>query len=182
MMKIGCVAKKILILLGAGLALGLSGRPDQYFKIIKSAAKEWRDIDSRVLKRAIKKLYKSKLVRISDNADGSTSVALSDAGLKRTLRFNLDKLKLKNPGKWDGFWRIVIFDIPESQKRTRDAFARKLFDLGFKAIQRSVFAYPHDCKDELEFVIEIFELKPFVRTMLVKEIDIGLDLRHRFKV
>ena len=180
--KFGRVTKKILILLGAGLALGLSHRPDQYFKIIKSAAREWREIDARVLRKSIKKLYESKLVDITDNSDGTTSVIINDAGLKRTLRFNLDKLKLKNPGRWDGLWRIIIFDIPEKYKRARDAFAVKLLDLGFKAIQRSVFVYPHDCKEELDFITEVFELKPFVRTIIAKDIDIGSDLRHRFKI
>lgn len=180
--RMGAVAKKILIILGTGVALGLSARPDQYFKILNSAAKEWQDINFRLLKRAIKRLYEAKLINIIDNPDGTTSATLSEGGQKRVLRFNLDKLKLKRPAKWDGLWRMIIFDIPEKYKRARDAFANKLLNLGFKCIQRSVLVYPYDCQDELDFIIEVFELRPFVRIILVKEIDIDLDLRHKFQL
>ncbi len=180
--KIGPIFKKILILLGGGLAIGLSGRPDQAFKILDSMIKEWQWISQQELRRAIKRLYKAKLIHSIDNADGTTTLALSDDGKKRTLEFNLEKLELKKQKTWDKQWRIVIFDIPETHKKARDAFARKLIELGFKSIQRSVLVYPHDCTEELEFMIEIFEIRPFVRTIVAKEIDIDSELRNKFRL
>lgn len=32
--------------------------------------------------------------------------------------------------QWDGFWRLVIFDIPEKKKFLRNALRRKLISLG----------------------------------------------------
>ena len=40
--RLGPKAKKILILLEAGIALSLTRRPDVYFSILKKAAKEWK--------------------------------------------------------------------------------------------------------------------------------------------
>jgi len=42
---------------------------------------------------------------------------LSLSGKKRILRYDLDNMKIKKPLKWDGYWRIVVFDIPEDEKR-----------------------------------------------------------------
>ncbi len=180
--RIGAISKKILLLLGGGLAIGLSGRPDCAFKILKSVIKEWQWIDQQELRRAIKRLYEAKLLSAVDNADGTTTIALNETSKKRVLQFNLEKLELKKQEKWDGRWRIVIFDIPEIYKHARDAFAQKLISLGFKQIQRSVLVYPYDCKDEIDFIIEIFEIRPFVRTIVAKEIDIDLELKNKFRL
>src|SRR3990167_4036341 len=39
---------------------------------------------------------------------------------------------LKKDKKWDGKWRIVIFDIPETERRMRNFFRKKLAEIGFR--------------------------------------------------
>ena len=39
-------------------------------------------------------------------------------------------MKINIPPKWDGFWRIVIFDVPEKFKKARNALSKKIKDLG----------------------------------------------------
>jgi len=145
-------------------------------------AKEWKKINKQSLNRAIRRLYESKLVDYKENRDGTISVILNDRGRKRALRYNLDSIQIKQPATWDGLWRIVIFDIPEDFKRGRDALARKLRQMGFRAIQRSVFIHPYECWDEVNFIIEVFNLRPYVRLIQAKEIDIALELKQFFKI
>jgi len=40
---------------------------------------------------------------------------------------------------WDGYWRVVVFDIPETQRKKRDLIRRELYQLGFRLFQRSVW-------------------------------------------
>ncbi len=56
--------------------------------------------------------------------------------------FNFSK-----PNKWDGKWRIIIFDITESRRRTRDMFRKTLVQIGFLRLQNSVWVYPYDCEE-----------------------------------
>ncbi|MBI2450797.1 MAG: CRISPR-associated endonuclease Cas2 [Parcubacteria group bacterium] len=179
-LHVGPFGKKILLLLGSGLTLSLTSRPDIYFKIIKETAKEWKKINQRNLKEAIKRLYQSKLLDYKNNKDGTVKLILNDNGKKRVLEYNLDQLKIKKPLKWDNLWRLVIFDIPESKKRGRNALALKLKELGFYPLQKSVFIYPYECRDEINFIVEIFDLAPYVRFLRVKNIDIELDLKRYF--
>ena len=174
--------QKILLLLEAGVILGFTRRPDTYFKIVKKVAKEWQNINKRALYRSIKKLYQSQLVDFKENQDGTASLVLTDKGKKRTLRYDIDNIKIKKPNCWDHLWRLVIFDIPEDEKKARNAFHNKLKDLGFYPLQKSVFIHPYGCKDEIDFIVEIFNLKPYVRLFTVKETDIELDLKNRFKL
>lgn len=55
---------------------------------------------------------------------------------------------------WDGRWRIVIFDIPEENKRVRDQFRRKLKHWGFKNWQQSVWVSKNNVTDKLRSLIE----------------------------
>lgn len=178
--KLGDVSRKILLLLSTGLLLGLTKRPDYYFRILKTSAREWQKINSRSLHRAIRRLYESKLLDVKENADGTTAVILSQEGKERVLIFDFENMRIKKPPRWDGLWRIVTFDIPESKKKGRDAISRKLRSIGMKPMQKSVFVTPYECRDEIDFISEMFDLKPFVRFIVVKDIDIALHLKKNF--
>src|SRR3989338_5497572 len=181
-LRVGGMGQKILLLLGGGLSLGLTHRPDVFFKVADSIAKDWRKIERRSLREAIQKLYESKLVDYKENSDGSVSVVLTNEGKKRHLGYEVESIKIRKPTRWDGMWRVVIFDIPESERWGRDALAAKLRQLGFKPIQKSVFIHPYECQDELDFIIEVFNVRPYVRTLLVKDIDIEPELLHYFRL
>lgn len=180
--RMGPSAQKILLLLGAGLALSLSGSPAAYFRVIRGAAKEWKSINERTLHQSIKNLYKSRMIDYRENNDGTITLALTENGKKLILRFNLETLRIEKPPRWDGLWRLVIFDIPENFKQGRNALAETLKKLGFIAMQKSVFIYPYECAKEVDFVIEIFNLRPYVRFVIANKTDIDLDLKNRFKI
>lgn len=45
--------------------------------------------------------------------------------------------------KWDGKWRILVFDIPEKRKRERQLLRYELCGCGFRRMQKSVWISPH---------------------------------------
>ncbi|MFH1990476.1 MAG: hypothetical protein ABIJ19_01310 [Patescibacteria group bacterium] len=180
MERMGSMSKKILLLLIGGASLSLTRRPDAYFRIVRSIAKEWRKIDERNLRIAIKNLYKSKMIDYKENSDGTVDLVLSEGGKSKILKYNLDKIEIKKPVQWDKLWRLVIFDIPEDKNKGRKALGAKLKELGFYPMQKSVFIHPHECKDEIDFITEMFELAPYVRFLRVKDVDTELDLKERF--
>jgi len=160
--------------------LSLTRRPDTYFRIVKNIAKEWKKINERSLRESIKKLYQSKIIDYKENNNGTVELILTDAGKKKILLYDLEKLKIDKPPKWDNLWRLVIFDIPENKKQARMAMSSKLKELGFYPMQKSVFIHPYECKDEIDFVTELFNIVPYVRFLRVKDVDIELDLKNRF--
>ncbi len=182
MKHLGPISKKILLLLGAGLALSLTRRPDHYFRVLKNASKEWKKINERYLRESIKRLYQSKLVDYKENNNGTVRLTLSEKGKNKILKYDLDKIEIKKPAQWDKLWRLVVFDIPEEERSGRMALVAKLKELGFYPMQKSVFIHPYECKDEIDFITEIFDLAPYVRFLRVKDIDIEQDLKERFRL
>jgi DNA-binding transcriptional regulator PaaX len=178
----GEIQQKTLLLLLSGLALGLSASPKAYFQIIKTASKDWREIEKRAIRRAIKSLYKSKLIDEKQNKDGSITIILTAEGKKKALTYQLDEMKIKKPSNWDKKWRLVLFDIPENRKKIREILRFHLKKLGFRELQKSVFVHPFDCKDEIDYLIEFYDIRQFVRFMIADSIDNELHLKQKFSL
>lgn len=179
---IGPRAQKLLLLLHAGAALALTRRPDTLFKIVRNTSKEIARIDARTARRAITALYQSKLVDCTEHKDGTVTLILTDEGKNKALRYNLNTMSILKPARWDGWWRVVAFDIPERFVQGRRALSAMLKELGFYAMQKSVFIFPYACENEIDFIVEAFGLRPYVRVMLVKKTDIDLFLKRKFNV
>lgn len=178
--KLKPIAQKILLLLLAGVALGLTRSPRQYFRILKDVKKDWERIDRYALHRTIKRLYKSGLIETRDNPDGSTTIVLSKSGKEVALTYQIDEMEIHKMPRWDGKWRIIIFDVPENRKRARDALSRKLKQLGFYQFQKSVFVHPFECQNEIDFIREFFKVGPYVKYIMAEEIENQSFLKKHF--
>ena len=44
--------------------------------------------------------------------------------------------------KWDGKWRMVVFDVPEQARAVRNRLRYLLKEFGFYSLQASVYVYP----------------------------------------
>jgi len=182
MPRMGNVKKKVLILLLAGLALGLTRSPKKHFWILKQIPKELEKENRQALRRAINSLYASHLVKEKNNKDGTTTFVLSENGKQKALRFNIDKLKIKKPLDWDKKWRVVMFDIPEKLRRLRDSLRLHFKEMGLIELQKSVFVYPYPCSKEIEFILEFYNARKHVRFILAERIDNQLHLRKKFNL
>ncbi len=70
--------------------------------------------------------------------------------------------------KWDGWWRVVVFDITEDKRAARDALRRKLKGFGFYPLQKSVFVFPFDCQKEIMALADFFEASENIEYITAK--------------
>ena len=126
-------------------------------------------------------LYDSKLIDMEELADGRVKITLEDGGKKKALEYKLEEMEIKKPAKWEGKWRMVLFDIPHKKKKAREALRFHLKRLGFYPYQKSAFIYPYDCQNEIDFLIEFYQIRPYVRQLVISEIDNDFHLRKIFE-
>ena len=172
--------QKILILLLSGVAMGMARSPRGYFKIARNIPNEFREIERKKLLRAVREFYNDRLVDYKEDKDGFVKIILTKEGEKKALKFKIDEMEIKKPAKWDGEWRIVIFDIPERFKKAREALRMKLKELGFLELQKSVLVLPYECEDEINFIVEVFLIRPFVRFVRAKSFINEEQLKIKF--
>jgi len=173
--------QKILLLLLGGLSFGYSFTPRKQWKVLKQVSREWKKINEKELKQELKQLYRSKMVKREENSDGSYSITLTEKGKLKILTYHFEKMKIREK-EWDGKWRMIIFDIPEKLKSGRNALRSKIKELGFYELQKSVWVYPYECKDEIDFIIEFFDLRRYVRFGILESIDNEFHLKKIFKL
>ncbi|MDD3498579.1 MAG: CRISPR-associated endonuclease Cas2 [Candidatus Moranbacteria bacterium] len=171
--------KKIILLLLGGVALGLSTSPRMQKRVLRIIGREWRSINRQKLYRNIRELERDDMVRYRRKEEW-WNIELTEKGKKQAKKLGFDGLKIDKPKKWDKKWRVVIFDIPEKKKIVREVLRKKIQDLGFQEIQKSVFVHPYPCSDEITVVIKFFKADKFVKKFIATNFDKKTE-RHFMK-
>ena len=180
-MRYSKIGGKILWLLAAGNLLTYTRGKRQRKEILEEYDKVWLSIDRKKLFDALRLLRLGGHVNVIKRASDKWVAELTEKGRARGLFFSLDSLSIKKPKKWDGKWRVVVFDIPEGKRRLRDSLRMRLKTLGFYELQRSVFVFPYPCENEVTTLISAFGLEEEVR-ILEAAISYDRDLRKIFEV
>lgn len=166
--------KDILKILAVGgivlTSMVVPGAPMAFNVVIKA----WKNYNRRDMGRIIKRLEKQQMISFQED-DGKTKIELTEKGKRRLLEYDFENLELKAK-KVDGKWRMVIFDIPEDKKVSRDAFRKKLLELGFIRLQDSVFASAFPCRNEIDFLCHYLGISDFVTLTVLDRIERGEKL------
>ena len=113
------------------------------------------ELKKSALAAALKRLRENGLVDV-DIDTGKLIVKLTNLG-----KDELENL-VSESGKWDEYWRIVIFDIPEKHYVVRNLFRRRLKEWGFKKWQQSVWVTKNNVTDKLRSLIKKLAIESWV--------------------
>ena len=165
-----------------GIVMGGAALPG-ILKLLKSADLSGRKTgySKKQISNALADLKRKKLIEIEKFEDGKISVKLTNKGKERVVEFSFDLLKIKKPKKWDGKWRIVIFDIPNRHKQAREALRGKIKELGLHQLQKSVWIHPYGCEDEILFVAEAFEVQRYIEILTVERLLHADIIKNKFR-
>jgi DNA-binding transcriptional regulator PaaX len=83
---------------------------------------------------------------------------LTQKGKEIVKRFEFANLRIVKQEKWDRQWRIIAYDIPAENNKASIALARKLHQLGLHRLQKSLWVFPWDFRDELTFICEMLSI------------------------
>lgn len=108
------------------------------------------------LSQALKRLRERGLIDFVD--DQKLAYRLTDNGKQAAV---WESVKNDNK-KWDGKWRIVIFDVPEKRRTERDLLRENLKKWGFIAWQQSVWVTKKDCLKPLSNFIKSVGISDWV--------------------
>ena len=107
-------------------------------------------------------------IKRKTDSQGKTYLELTSIGqTKYKRRFPVFS---NNNLKWDGNFMVVIFDIPEKERKNRVVLRRKLIELGFGMLQKSVFISPYHFEEDLREFLEINNLGDTVFVLTAKKL------------
>lgn len=164
----------------AGILFVVVAAPN-VLQILKTFKKSRRYSDKQ-LKNAFYSLKRRNFIKIIQEKDDKIKVELTNKGETRIKEFSIDTLVVPQPKQWDKKWRVIIFDVPNKFNKAREALRKKLKDLGFYQLQKSVWVYPHDCEDEILFITKVFQIESFVEILTVEKMLHENKIKKFFKI
>jgi len=115
-------------------------------------------------------LKKQGYIKIKD-LENKQGVLLTKKGMKKVLKTKIKMKKVKK--RKDGKWIMLIFDIPEKERKSRSLLRETLNFLGYKMLQRSVWVCPYDVLGETEDFIQRNSIDSYIKLFLIKEVEIN---------
>lgn len=133
------------------------------------------------INHSFKRLKDHGLICFEKTSKG-TFARLTEKGKNKLRKFKLLGYKLKKPKKWDQKWRMLIFDIKEKRKGTRDKIRFTLKRIGFLRLQDSVWVYPYDCEDLVTLMKADFKIGRDLLYLIVDTIEGDTKIKNYFKL
>lgn len=143
--------------------------------------KEWQQYNPWYLRRSLARLHKRKLVDIEYDGKVQT-IILTELGKRRILKYALDELTIPKPKRWDGKWRMIIYDVDERKKKLRDIFREMLKSLGFYKLQGSTWIYPYPCEEQVTFLREYYDVGNEVLYVVASRLEDDAPYRSYFGI
>ncbi len=162
----------------AAVAPGLLGIFGTYKNFSRSRARHYESPAH--IRKIVTKMQRSGLVYMYERR-GDTVVRLTEKGRRELSRYIM-KEKLIKPLRWDGYWRIIIFDISEKRRYARDRIRMHIEELGFVKLQNSVWVYPYECEELVALLKADFEVGKEVLYIVAREIEGEVFLQEKFNV
>jgi DNA-binding MarR family transcriptional regulator len=154
--------------------------PDAYQRLHLLGIDRRRSQNRYYINQVAKRLVKQDLVRLEKNKDGIVCVRLTTKGQHELERYETENLSIKKPRRWDGKYRVIIFDIKEWKRGVRDDLRLWLIRLGFIKLQNSVWVFPYECQGVVTLLKSYFKVGREVLYMTVETIENDQWIRKEF--
>lgn len=142
-------------------------------KLGHSPHKRQKEVISATQKRLVKKGLIGKKGKF---------IQLTSKGEQLLRLFKLKDFSIKKPKQWDKKWHLLIFDVPEKRKKTREQIRLTLESIGFVHLQDSVWLYPYDCEDLVTLLKADFRVGEELLYLVVERLEGDSYYKNYFKL
>jgi len=144
--------------------------------------KTGKRFSKRQVEDSLRYLKRQKFIEYVCEEGGREIVRITTKGKTKLRAFSIELMKIEQPKKWDGKWRLVMFDIPVRFKKGRIALWHHLKELGFFQFQKSAWIHPYPCEEEIIFIADFHGLGRYVDVLTVESFLEDQKLRKHFKL
>lgn len=184
--RIGEFGKGILIAVATtGLVLTVATLPGLAYIVAPFVKRKKRKTPKteQSIEKSLDSLSKNGFIKYSKTKDGKIVIELTQKGKLYTLCNSAGFHERIHRGKaWDKKWRIVVFDVPESKRATRDRLREAVVMFGFVQIQKSVWAYPYPCDDFVLLLKKHLKISKNLLYITADYLENDVELRRKCKL
>ncbi len=171
--------KIILDTLAVGGAMTLAVMAPNALRILPMLGLSEKKFKPSYVYRKVRELEQKGLVKF-ETKNGYKYANLTDKGEKLLERYRAHAADAASRKKWDGKWRVVIFDIKEYRRSDRDNLRYELYNFGFQKLQNSVWVSPYPCEEFILLLKADLKIGKSVLYMTVENMEGDAALKERF--
>ena len=138
--------------------------------------KEWREFN-----QSLRYLKSRGYVRFLKETPEGAKVEITRTGQRVVKHVDIASLKLEPRQTWDRKWRVIVFDVPNYKSKNRTAFRERIKELGFWQAQKSVWVYPHECREAVMLLRKFYDIEQhvtYLETTHTEDEDLWLQKFH----
>ena len=176
------IVKDIFDVLIISGAIAVAATSPYFLVNLLRVYRKWKKYQKKKVYDAFSSLKRASYIKL-EKRNHQIYISLTEKGKKKAGRFQIDNLEIDKSSKWDGKWRLILFDVAELKRFHREALRGKLKGLGFYCLQKSVWIAPWDCQKEISLLREFFGLSENeLRLVVSGEIGSDRNIKQFFKV
>ncbi len=132
--------------------------------------------------RVLKQLEKRQLIDLK-RENNQVFVKVKDKNNVLIIKYSLrELLNLKKRKKWRGKWFLVVFDVPEEERKKRDYLRRFLKEIGFYPYNQSVYVFSYECEKEINLIKKIVEGGKYISYIVAEKLEKEENLKRYFNI
>ena len=128
--------------------------------------------NSYALARAFKNLVDGGYAEIH-KSDRQHYAKLTASGKTKLNTLTLDREDMLVPQTWDGYWRIILLDLPENRKSERESLRYLLKKAGFVCLKNSAWISPYQYEHLFTNIKKDLELTTEMMIIVTQFVDEG---------
>lgn len=105
---------------------------------------------------------------------------VTDRGVRHLDLYLLSKKGIPKSRDWNGMWHIVTFEIPDSQKVTRNYLVAQLKLQGFVSYAKGLWIYPYDPVEYVRGLKKLLGLQKEIKLITASSLDGEAALKQEF--
>lgn len=143
--------------------------------ILREYEQEERKVKPKyVINRALKKMIEDDIIT-EHETEQSSFLALTSSGRQRLRNIKLNSDSHLVSTSWDGYWRMIIIDIPESRKKDQDAIRYILKKAQFVQIKNSVWISPYPLEHMMINMKKDMNLEEEIMVLVTDKLDTATE-------
>lgn len=123
------------------------------------------------LRQALSRMSREGWLR-SRRVGGRSCYSLTERGRRRIVQASR-RVYHPDDRRWDGWWRILTYSVPESMRNRRDELRRELSWTGFAPLAQGAWITPNPLEEALQDLVGRYEMEPYVATFLSRHAGPG---------
>ena len=117
-------------------------------------------LSEQAIRSAVSRMCRSGLLK-AKRTNRKTYYSLTSEG-HSLLTEGAQRIFQRKKSRWDGYWNIVIYSIPERMRQARDRLRLELGWLGYGAIGEATWISPYDRTREVKSLLQRLNVEEYV--------------------